>query len=234
MRLEVNEVGFFLPVGLHQDAVDVVDVDGFVGAPDGLDHTADAEVAGLAQDAVGGAHDQIDRRLSEGVVAKADAVEFAQDEVAHEVGAKAFGDDGVGDAALDILVDAEVEVGEEAGPTDENEVVIFGEVLEEQSELAQVGQVHEVGVVEDGGQRFAGVIQAEGLFDESAFAFEGGVVELDTKSFAQNFDRVGVGVQRARDGGDEVLIFGKSLQGLLDDGLAGDAEDERREFGHDR
>ena len=67
-------------------------------------------------------------------------------------GFEPFGDDRVGDAALDVVVDAEVEVGEQAGPADEDEVVVLGEVLEEQPQLAQVGQVHEVGVVEDGGQ----------------------------------------------------------------------------------
>jgi len=50
----VDQVGFLLPVGLQEDAVDVVDVDGPVGAADGFDQTADAEVAGQAQDAVGG------------------------------------------------------------------------------------------------------------------------------------------------------------------------------------
>ena len=83
---------------------------------------------------------------------ESDAVEFAEDEVAHVVGVEPFGDDRVGDAALDVLVDAEVEGGEQAGPADEDEVVVFGEVLEEQPQLAEVGQVHEVGVVEDGGQ----------------------------------------------------------------------------------
>ena len=215
-------------MGLQEDAVDDVDVDGFVGGADGFDHAADAEVAGLAQDAVGGADDEIDSGLGEGVVAKADAVEFTQDEVAHGVGAQAFGDDGVGDAALDVVVDAEVEIGEQAGPADKDQVVIFGEVLEEQPKLAEIAEVHEVGVVEDGGERLAGVIEVEGLFDEPAFALEGGVVELDTKSIAQDFYRVGVGVQGACDGGDEVLIFGEALQGLLDDGLAGagDAEHE--------
>src|SRR5262249_36506509 len=42
---EVDEVGFLLPVGLQEDAVDVVDFDGFVGGADGLDHAADAEIA---------------------------------------------------------------------------------------------------------------------------------------------------------------------------------------------
>ena len=188
---------------------------------DGLDQAADAEIAGLAQDAVGGADDQVDGGLREGVVSESDAVEFAQDEVAHVVGVEPFGDDGVGDAAFDVLVDAEVEGGEQAGPADEDEVVVFGEVLEEQPQLAQVGQVHEVGVVEDGGQGLAGVVEAEGLLDEAAFALEGGAFELDAEGVAEDFDGVGVGVQGAGDGGDQVLVFGQALQGLLDDALAG-------------
>ena len=74
-----------MPVGLHEDAVDVVDADGFVGAADGLDEAADAEVSGLAEDAVGGADDEVDGRWGEGVVAESDAVEFAEDEVARGV-----------------------------------------------------------------------------------------------------------------------------------------------------
>ena len=68
LGLVVDEVGFLLPMGLHENAVDVVDVDGFVGAADGLDQAADAEVAGLAQDAVGRADDEIDGGQSEGVL----------------------------------------------------------------------------------------------------------------------------------------------------------------------
>src|SRR6516225_7425428 len=114
-RSEVNQVGLLLPVGLQEDAVDVVDVNRFVGAADGLDHAADAEVAGLAQDAVGAADDEIDGGAGEGVVSESDAVEFAEDEVAHVVGIEPLGDDGVGDAALDVVVDAEVEAARRLG-----------------------------------------------------------------------------------------------------------------------
>jgi len=69
-----------LPVGLQKDAVDIVDVDGFVDRADGLDHAADTEVAGLAQHAVGGADDEVDGRSGEGVVAKSGAIEFTPDE----------------------------------------------------------------------------------------------------------------------------------------------------------
>ena len=59
-------------------------------------------------------------------MAKSGAVEFTADEVAQAVGAEAFGDDGVSDPAFDVLVDAEVEGGEQVGPANENEVVVLG------------------------------------------------------------------------------------------------------------
>ena len=70
-------------------------------------------------------------------------------------------------------------------------------------------------------RRLAGVVEAEGLLDEAAFALEGGAFELDAEGVAEDLDGVGVGVQGAADGGDQVLVFGEALQGLLDDALAG-------------
>ena len=107
-------------------------------------------------------------------------------------------------------------------------IMVFGEVIEEELQFAEVGQVHEVGVVEDGGQRFAGAVEAHGLFDELAFAGEGGVFELDAEGLTQDFDGVGVGVQSSCHGGDEVLVLGESLEGLLEDTLAGAGDAEHQ------
>ena len=63
-------------MGLQENAVDVVDVDGLVGAADGLDQATDTEIAGLAQHAVGGADDQVDGGLREGVVSKVCRAKF--------------------------------------------------------------------------------------------------------------------------------------------------------------
>jgi hypothetical protein len=90
----IDEVGVFLPVGLLVDAVDVVGHS--VAAADRLDQAADAELAGLAQDAVGVANDEVDVGSAEGVVRQSDAIEFAEDEVGQIVGMQAF-DDGVGE-----------------------------------------------------------------------------------------------------------------------------------------
>ena len=135
----IGEIGVFVPVGLQQDAVDDVDVDGALGGADGFDEASDGEVSGASEDAVGGADEEVDGGGREGVVAESDAVEFAEEELLHPVGPESFGDGRVGDAAFDVVVDAEVEVGEQAGASDEDEVVVFGEVFEEQPEPAEVG-----------------------------------------------------------------------------------------------
>ena len=62
---------------------------------------------------------------------QSDTFEFARQEVTHGVGIEPLGDDGIGDAAFDVLVDAEVEGGQETRSTDEDEVVVLGEVLKQ-------------------------------------------------------------------------------------------------------
>jgi hypothetical protein len=99
--------------------------------------------------------------------------------------------------------------------------VVLRKVLEQESEFPQVGHIHQVGVVKDSGEGLAGVVEAERLFDQPAFAFESVAFELDAERFAQDFDGIGIGVQGACDCGDEVLVVGQSLESLLDDGLAG-------------
>ena len=68
---------------------------------------------------------------------------------------------------------------------------------------------------------FAGVVEAEGLLDEPAFAFESVAFELDAEGLAEDFDGVGVSVQGAADGGDHMLVFAQAQQGVLDDRFAG-------------
>ena len=85
-------------MGLHQDAVDVVGADGFGVVAGGFEHGGDAEVAHAAQDAVGGAGDQLDGPFGEGVVGQPDAVELGADEAGDVVGRQGLvGDECEGD-----------------------------------------------------------------------------------------------------------------------------------------
>lgn len=118
---------------LHQDAVDVVDVDGSVLRADGFDQASHGVVSGLAEDAVGGTDDEVEGVGRKGVMTKSGAVELTQQEVAHQIGPEAFGDDRIGDAAFDVLVDAQIHRGEQGGSADEDEVVVLGKILEQQA-----------------------------------------------------------------------------------------------------
>ena len=73
-------------------------------------------------------------------------------------------------------------IGEQTGTADKDEVVILGEVLEEEPEPTEVGKVHQMRVVEDRGQRLPGVVEGEGPFAELAFAGEGGVVMVTNRA----------------------------------------------------
>lgn len=42
---EFIEVGLLSPVGLNEDAVDVIEIDDLLAGPDGCEHTGEAEVA---------------------------------------------------------------------------------------------------------------------------------------------------------------------------------------------
>jgi hypothetical protein len=94
------------------------------------------------------------------------------------------------------------------------------EVFAEQAQFAQTVRGHEVGVVDDGDEHFAGAMDFEGFLDEQAFAAMVAALELDLKSLAQNAQGVVVGVKGAvDDGGDHP--FGVVIeQRLFEDAFA--------------
>lgn len=59
------------------------------------------------ENALAGAHDEVERFGGEGVVCESNLVEFSEDEVSEVVGGEVFDQDRVGHATLDVVVDAE-------------------------------------------------------------------------------------------------------------------------------
>jgi len=118
-------------VGLKKDAVDLGQVDVSHAVAHGLEESGEADVAGRAEDALGGADDQGERVLGEGTVSEGDAVELREDEARDVFGREALYDDGVGDAALDVVVHRERQRVQQLGLGEEDEVVVLGEVLEQ-------------------------------------------------------------------------------------------------------
>ena len=104
---------------------------------------------------------------------------------------------------------------------DQDQVVGAREVLAEQAQFAQAIGGHEMGVVNDGHEHFAGAMDAEGLLDQQAFAVVVVALELDLEGFAEDAQGVVIGVKRAVDHrGDHA--FGVVVQErLFQDAFAG-------------
>jgi hypothetical protein len=66
----------------------------------------------------------------------------------------------------DFFVDRERQREHQRGLADEQEVVGAGKILAQQPQLAQAIGGHEVGVINDGDQHFAGAMDAEGVLHE--------------------------------------------------------------------
>jgi hypothetical protein len=127
-------------------------------------------------------------------VSEGDLVEFGEDEGMQIIGGELFDQNGVGDAALDVVVDAERELGEKLRLRNQDQVVVFGKILEEQAQPAQRVDAHEVGVVDDGHEHFAGVVDALSLL-EAAFAAKIPAFGVDLERLAQDAQGGMVGVQ---------------------------------------
>ena len=206
---------------LEQDAVDLFEIDAFGLIAHGFQETGEAKVAGATQEAIGGADDEGESFLGKSVVGETDGVELTEDEVMDLVGVEPGDDDRKGDAGLDVLVDAEVEIGQEGRLANQNQVVIFGEVFQQQPQLAQAGHLQEMGVVDDGGDHEAEVVEAESLFDEPLFAGEIAAVNFETEGLAQDAQGIAVSVQGAGDGGGDEALGIMILERLFDDRFAG-------------
>jgi len=94
-------------------------------------------------------------------------------------------------------------------------------VFEEQAEFAQAFCGHEVSVVDDGDEHFAGTVEAEGVGHELTFAVVIVTLEVDGKGLAKDAQGVVVGVQCAVEhGGDEAFGIVLKESGFKD-ALAG-------------
>ena len=216
------------PVGLHEHGVDLFEVNGLGLIANGFDERSDAEVFDGAQGAFGGAQDELDGILGEGGVGQGGEVELLMDVVGEGGWREQFEFGGVGDAAFDIELAAELEGGVEGGLADEDEVVVFGEVFEHEAQFVEGFDGQEVGIVDDGDEGFTAGVLGAGLGDEAVFAT--GVVAggVEFEDLAEEAQEVGPGVQGAVDDGRDPLFGVVADDGVLEYGLAGAgfAEDE--------
>ena len=79
-------VMMFSPVGLHEDAIDVLECDGPALLADGLDEGAEAEVASASDEAIARSDDECQGLIGEGVVCQSNAIELIKDEDLNDLG----------------------------------------------------------------------------------------------------------------------------------------------------
>ena len=186
---------------LHEHAVDLFKIHGADLVAHGLDERAQAEVAGAPQEPLAGAHDEAERLGREGVVAQPSPVELFEHKRLHALGGEPLEQRRVGDPRADFLIHRKREALEQGRLADQDQVVGVREILAEQAQLAQALGRHEVGVVDDGHQHLAGAMDAESLLDQEPLAVVVAPLKLDLKRFAEDAQRVVIGVQGAVDHG---------------------------------
>jgi len=197
-------------MGLNENAVDLFEVHNAGLVADSFDEGSQAEIAGASQQAFAGADDEHEGFGGERVVTQAGPVELIQDELLDGFRRQPLEQGRIGDAGADFLVDGQAQGLEQRWLAKEGQAVGAREVLAEQAQFAQAIGRHEVGVVNNGHEHFAGAMDAEGLLDQQAFAVVVAALELDLEGFAEDAQSVVIGVEGAVDHlGDQA--FGVSV-----------------------
>jgi len=101
-------------------------------------------------------------------------------------------------------------------------------ILEQQPQLAQAVGRHQMGVVDDGNEHFAGAMHAEGFLHEQPFAGVILPVELDLEGHAEDTQRIMRSMQGAVDDRRDDALLILTHEGLFEDGFTGSwfAEDQ--------
>lgn len=95
-------------MGLEEDGVDLLEVDGLGAIPDGFDHGADTEVFDSPEGAFGTSGDEVDGLFGKGGVGETDTFELPVDVVGEVLRGEGLEFGAVGDAGLEVLVGPEL------------------------------------------------------------------------------------------------------------------------------
>jgi hypothetical protein len=191
----VQKIAFATPVGLEQDAIDMGQIDDFAAGSDGFQEAGDAKIAGATQVALGGADDQIERFRGKGAVGQAAQVKLSEDKVADLVGIESRHGYGISNTGFDFLVDGQIQRGDEGGQSDEDEVVIFRELLKQKAQFPEGIGLHQMRVINEWYDHFAVLIEFVNLDEKPFFALEIAAVGFGLKGVAQQAQKRGIGVE---------------------------------------
>ena len=105
--------------------------------------------------------------------------------------------------------------------SDENEVVVLGEVFEEKSKFTQGFDGDQMGVVDNGKEDFAFGVEGASFFDKSGFALVVGSVAFEVEGLAKKAEDVVPAVEGAVDDGDDPVLGVILEEMVFEDGFAG-------------
>lgn len=111
------------------------------------------------------------------------------------VGIESWHGDGIGDTGLDFLVDGQIQCGDEGGQSDEDEIVIFRELLKQKAQFTEGIGLHEMSVINERYDHFAILIELVDLDEKPFFALEIAAVGFGLKGVAQQAQKRGIGVE---------------------------------------
>ena len=195
------------PVRLHQDGIDLFGVDHADLIPHRFDHASDAQVFDAAQHSLAAAGDEVHRRVAEGGVGESDPVELFVDEL-RDAGIGQGGQlGGVGHPAADVFVHPQLQGVVEGALSEEDEIVVAGEVFEQEPQFPQGVDGDEMGVINDGDDELAFVMELARGVDEAGFAFVIIAVGFQFEGFTEQAQHGVPGVEAAVDhGGDPFFL----------------------------
>jgi hypothetical protein len=119
-------------MGLKEDGIYLLKVNGFDAIAHSFEERSKTKVASLAKDAFGRTNNEGEGILGERVVTKASTIELAEDKGFHVFRGELWHEDGVSNAAFNVLVNRKGESGKKRRLTNEDEIVVFGEVFEKE------------------------------------------------------------------------------------------------------
>ena len=154
------------PVWLHEHGVDLLGVDDLCLVANGLDHAAETQVFDGSQNTLGAAGYEMNGGVGEGGVSQSEQIELPVDKGGDRRIGQGRKRRGVGDAAADVFVDPELQGGVECVVAEQNQVVVFGKILEQKSQFSQGLHGYEMGVVDDGDDEFSFVVFETVVGDE--------------------------------------------------------------------
>jgi hypothetical protein len=212
--------GFDAVVRLKQNMIDHVQRDASFFSSNGFQKAGKDYILSLSEDSIATFNDEFERVVINDIVGKINQIKSWKDELTDIVGAESGNDDRISNPGLDIAVFSEVDLLKQMRLPDEDNIRVFGEILKEEPEPAEVFHIHQMGIVDDQEDGFTWSVKFESFRDEVFLTLEERSFKVGFKSLAKDLDSVDIGVKGSRNGNNDGVFVSKGENRLFDDGFS--------------